>query len=163
MLPSKIGTFVPVGSVKKSALVLVQTWYRRPPPVVKNSARIDQDITVLGYLGVVLQILDLHIVATLLVIPICSIHLVLCLDKSVEMVLPCERIEVVKDFLTTSIYGRPVKLGFERPCVVVGWDIACAAVFDQPDSLVRMISMCPLTYPGYLFSYQVPETSWFFS
>jgi hypothetical protein len=68
---------------------------------------------------VALKVRDLHIVASLLLIPCGTDNLMLCLDILVQTVLAREVVEVCKDLFRAGIYGRPVKFRLERPRVVV--------------------------------------------
>ena len=128
VLASEVGALVPVGGVQEGALVLLNAWDGGPSPVVEDTACVDQDIAVLGQLGAILEVFDLHIIAALLLVPVCANYLMLCLDVFVEVVLAREGIEVAEDFLAAGVDGGPVKLWLKRPCVVVRWDITCAAV-----------------------------------
>lgn len=106
MLAFKRYGIIPVGSVKKNTLVLVQARNGRVPPVVEDTAGVDQNIAlVLDDLPSV-QVLDRYIIATLGVVPVCADDLVAGFDVLLQTVFSRKAVKVVKDF-----FGRGVDLG----------------------------------------------------
>ena len=75
-----------------------------------------------------LQILDLNIVASRLIVPICSNDLMSGFHIIMQTVFASESVEVVEDFATACVDRRPIKFGLEGPGVIVGWDIAGASM-----------------------------------
>jgi hypothetical protein len=80
MAACEIDLIIPVRSVQKCALVCFDAWNSRPLPVVQDTRRVDEDITVVGDSSVAREIFDMNIIPALLFIPVCARHLVLCLD-----------------------------------------------------------------------------------
>jgi len=109
----EIDLVVPVGRVQEHALVLVEAWDGWPRPVVQDARSVDQDVAVVEDGLARLEVLDLHIVATLLLVPVGAGDLVPRLDVPVEPVLARKVVEVGEDFLGRCIHGAPVQLGFE--------------------------------------------------
>lgn len=63
-------SIVPIGCVQELSLVLVKTWNCWPPPVVQNSAGINEDVAVIVDLLAGFQVLGRHIISALLVVPV---------------------------------------------------------------------------------------------
>lgn len=74
-----------------------------------------------------LEIFDLHIVASFLLVPLCINNLVLGLDIFVESKLQCKVVKVCVYLFGTGVDSRPVKLRKERPRIVVRRYITCAS------------------------------------
>ena len=127
VLALELDLIIPVGSVEERSLVLLDTRNRRPPPVIKNTGSVDENIAVIDNLFVVEGIPDGNIVTTLLVIPVRTGHRMVCLDVLIELVLLREAIEVIEDFTAAGIHARPIELGLKRPGVVVGWNVTGAS------------------------------------
>src|ERR1700733_8537694 len=115
---------IPICRVQQSPLVLVQTRDSRPPPIIEDASSIDQDITVITDLPACLQILNLDIVATSLLVPVRARNLVLGFHVVMETVLGCKMIEIVIYLLAACVYRGPVELRLEGPGVVMGWYVA---------------------------------------
>jgi hypothetical protein len=75
-----------------------------------------------------LQILDLNIVTSRLIVPICSNDLMASFHIIVETVFPSETVEVIEDFATACVDRRPIKFRLEGPSIVVRWYIAGASI-----------------------------------
>lgn len=133
-----------------------------------------------------LEVLDLHIIAALLLVPCCAGDLVPRLDVFVQSVLSRKIVKVGINLPGARVHSAPVELGLERPCVVVCGHVARAAAKRRISVLPTkrtgvgpgrrggktaeakrrrpgLLQAKPTTYPGYLFSNHVPETSEFFS
>lgn len=125
---SQVDVVVPIRSVQKRALVLVDARNRRPLPVVQDTRSIDKNIAMIIHNLSALKILDLHIVSALLLVPRRAANLVPRLNILVQPILSRKVIEVRENLFRARVHSGPVKLGLKRPCVVVRWDVACASV-----------------------------------
>jgi hypothetical protein len=135
---SQINLIIPIRSMQKRALVLLNPLDRRPLPVVQDTRRIDENVAMIIHNLPALEVLDLHIVPALLLVPRRAIDLVPCLDVLVQPILARKVVEVRVDFPRAGVDGGPVELGLKGPCVVVGGHVACASGWEFVSS--RLIS-----------------------
>jgi hypothetical protein len=105
MLAREIYAVVPVGGVQEGTLVLFNAWNSRPPPVVQNPARVDQDVAVLGDLRAILEIFDFDIITTLGLVPVGTDDLMLGLYVFVKMIFAGKGVEIVVYLLAAGVYG----------------------------------------------------------
>jgi hypothetical protein len=125
--PTEVDFVVPVRSVQKHALVLVDAGDGRPCPVVQDAGSVDENVAVVVNDLPALEVFDLYIVAALLLVPDRTADLVSCLDVFMQPILPRKIVEVCKDLLGASIHGAPIQLRLKRPRVVVRRHVTCAA------------------------------------
>lgn len=116
--------------MEEGALVVIQARDLWPLPVIQDTASIDEDITVVVNDGAGCIVLDLYVVAAVLVVPVGANYLVLGLDVLVEVVLLGKALEVVEDLIRRGVDCRPVEIRLEAPGVVMGGDVAGAAIMS---------------------------------
>jgi len=98
-----------------------------------------------------------------LFIPSRAYNFVLQGDILIKAMLRREIFEILEDLLGRGIIRRPICFRLKRPSVAVRGHVAGTAEgtsFSKEQQ--TEIRRCQ-RYPGYLFSYHVPETSGFFS
>lgn len=105
MLALKLDGVIPIGRMKQSTFVVVQTWYRGPTPIVEDSASIDQDVTAVVDLLAGGEVLSSNLIAAMLVVPGGSDHLMPRLHILVQSVLVGEAVEIVEDLSRSSVDG----------------------------------------------------------
>lgn len=105
MTTREVNLIVPVRSMQKCALVLVESWDGRPLPIVEDAGRVDENITVIRNGHITIQILNVYVVSASLFAPVCADDLMLRLDILVQAILPREVIEVLEYLLRTGIHG----------------------------------------------------------
>ena len=71
MATGKIDLVVPIRSMKKNTLVLVYSRNSRPLPIVQDATSINKNIAVVIDGLTPVQVLDMHIVSALGMIPVC--------------------------------------------------------------------------------------------
>lgn len=76
----QINLVVPICGVQQGAFVLLDTWNRRPLPVVENTACVNEDVAVVIHNLTAREVLDTHIVAASGIVPDSAIYLMLGLD-----------------------------------------------------------------------------------
>lgn len=82
-------------------------------PVVQDTRRVHENVAMVIHDFAARQVLDLHIVAALLLVPSRANDLMFCLDIFVEPVLAREVVEVGKDFFRAGVHRRPVEFRLE--------------------------------------------------
>lgn len=131
--------------MKQGALVAVQARDGGPFPIVQDATGVDQDVTVVADDCLLDNILHLHIIAALVVVPVRTNDLVLGFDVMFEAVLVGESVKVFEDFLCWRIDGRPVKLGLKAPCIIMRRNITGTSRACQTRCLGGTARR---TYPG---------------
>lgn len=126
MFALELHTAIPVRRMQQSTFIVLEARDCRPSPVVENTACVDEYVTMIMQIVTSSQILDRHIPARQVFIPICASDLMRTLDVLVKAVLMSKVVEVFKDLARASINGRPVELWLEGPGVVVTGHITSA-------------------------------------
>lgn len=102
----------------------MKPWNGWPSPIVQNAAGIDEYVAVIADFNVCLEILDLDIVSTFLMVPVSPSNLVLSLDESFQCMSVRKSVKIVEDLFASGINTRPIEFWLERPSVVMCRDIA---------------------------------------
>lgn len=69
------------------------------------------------------EILNLHIVTCICIVPISSDDLVLCLDIVLQAILVCKPVKVCVNLRAARIHSRPIKFWLKTPCIIMRWNI----------------------------------------
>jgi hypothetical protein len=125
-LAAEVVGLVPVSTVEKLALVVLQAVDIRPLPVVQETSGVDEDVGVVVDDGTVSGG-DLDIPLNLLGVPCGGRDRVAEFDVLLEIVLCGESLEVAVDFSGAGVDRRPGWVGLETPGVGVSRDIAGAS------------------------------------
>lgn len=124
MLAIEINARIPVRSVEKLPLVVVQARNIGPPPCVQETAGVDEHVAVVVDDRSILHVRNFDVPSTLLCVPGSLRHPVAELGILLEVVFLGEIFEILVDFSRPCVHGRPVLVGFEAPRVSVGSNIA---------------------------------------
>lgn len=99
MSTGKVNLIIPIRSVEKGALVLLESWDCRPLPVIQDTRGVYQDIAMIGNSLATPCILDVYVITALRLVPVCASDLVLRLDIFVQTVFSCKVVEVLENLL----------------------------------------------------------------
>jgi hypothetical protein len=155
MFSMELYAIIPVGSMEQHALVLIQSRNSRPSPIIQDFPCIDQNIATILNLFCSFEILHSDgIPAPGSLDPLCPDDFVFSLDIIIQPMFFRKVLKVLEDLATARINSTPIKFGLKGPGIVMRRYIASTPFFISipPPNLT-------FSYPGYLFSSHVPETS----
>ena len=139
---------------------IVQSWDIGPLGFVQYACCIDQDLT--GVIGrsTRRKVSDLHMPFALSLFPFRKCHFMLGLTIFAQAIFGLKTFKVPTDLGARGVHRGPVWLGLKSICIIVGWIVAR----NTQALLSKVVEWTSETsYPGYLFSNQVPATPSFFS